>query len=199
MIIEELRNTILHSINLNKNFNLDNIAFAINIDGIFYNNIIYECDILTRTLTFKMFDNDTEYTDDNCSEVLKHIFHARTKNVSFVKIDLANTAEISLINIADAYFVIARHDDNLYGILNLVTNEYKLKKDISKETKLEKPQQKNTVKVLAIWEFEVDISDFDPKHVNIQKLAVDLTKKELQHNIDSKGIDVEDFRYTIEL
>lgn len=51
--------------------------------------------------------------------------------------------------------------------------------------------------VKASWEFDVDISDFDEKHVDIKGLAIDLTKREVEHNLSNNEFSAEDFKYEI--
>ena len=54
-----------------------------------------------------------------------------------------------------------------------------------------------TMKVQAIWEFEVDTSNFDPKHVKIEDLAVELTQRELGYLLSKNLLSIKDFEYTI--
>jgi len=54
-----------------------------------------------------------------------------------------------------------------------------------------------TMKVQAIWEFEVDTSNFDPKHVNIRKIAMELAQRELNDLLNKNELSTEDFEYTI--
>jgi len=54
-----------------------------------------------------------------------------------------------------------------------------------------------TMKVQAIWEFEVDTSNFDPKHVNIRKIAMELAGRELNDLLNKNELSTEDFEYTI--
>lgn len=51
--------------------------------------------------------------------------------------------------------------------------------------------------VKASWEFDVDISDFDEKHVDIKGLAIDLTKREIEYNLSNNEFSAEDFKYEI--
>lgn len=53
------------------------------------------------------------------------------------------------------------------------------------------------MKVKAIWEFDVDTDDFDPKHVDILGLAKDLTKQELKYMLEHGLLDAEDFDYIL--
>lgn len=54
------------------------------------------------------------------------------------------------------------------------------------------------MKVKAIWEFEVDANDFDPKFVDIKGLAEDLTKRELKHLLQNRDLQADDFDYEVE-
>lgn len=54
------------------------------------------------------------------------------------------------------------------------------------------------MKVKAIWEFETDMEDFDPKHVDIKGLAKDLTQRELDYLIKYGEIQADDFSYEVE-
>lgn len=53
------------------------------------------------------------------------------------------------------------------------------------------------MKVTATWEFEVDISDFDGKFVDIEGLAKDLTQIELESKLQNKELSSEDFDYKV--
>ena len=53
------------------------------------------------------------------------------------------------------------------------------------------------IKVQAIWEFEVDAEDFDPKFVDVEGLAIDLTKAEFEDLLEKKELSAEDFEYKI--
>ena len=55
----------------------------------------------------------------------------------------------------------------------------------------------NTMKVRAIWEFEVDIEDLDEEFVDIKGLAKDLTQREMKYLLEHKEISAEDFSYEI--
>jgi len=48
-----------------------------------------------------------------------------------------------------------------------------------------------TITVQAIFEMEVDVSDFQPGEVDIEGLAIDLTKKEIE------TLSSDDFEYKI--
>lgn len=51
--------------------------------------------------------------------------------------------------------------------------------------------------VRAVWEFEVDTSDLDPKYIDIPGLAKDLTANELKSMIDNNSLSSEDFEYSV--
>ena len=51
--------------------------------------------------------------------------------------------------------------------------------------------------VKVFWAFDVDISDFDPEFVEIEGLAIDLTKKEVQYLLDNEKISAEDLAYEV--
>ena len=53
------------------------------------------------------------------------------------------------------------------------------------------------MKVRATWEFEVDVTDFIPKYVNVPGLAVDLTREELNSCIERGDINGDDFEYSV--
>lgn len=53
------------------------------------------------------------------------------------------------------------------------------------------------MKVLVTWEFEVDVSDLDPKFVDIPGLAKDLTKQELNLLLTSGELSADDFDYAV--
>ena len=52
--------------------------------------------------------------------------------------------------------------------------------------------------VRVIWEFDADVSDIDPKMVDIIGLAKDLAKRELKYMIDNNLITEDDFEYVPE-
>lgn len=54
------------------------------------------------------------------------------------------------------------------------------------------------MKVRAIWEFEVDTDDFDPKFVNVRGLAEDLTKAEVANLLAKNELAADDFSYEVE-
>jgi hypothetical protein len=56
---------------------------------------------------------------------------------------------------------------------------------------------KDTMRVKAVWEFEVDTEDFDPKFVDIEGLAKDLTQREMEYLLEHKEISAEDFSYEV--
>ncbi len=86
-------------------------------------------------------------------------------------------------------------------------NKYKENKTVldlikkSKEKLLEEypmlKEKVTKVKVQAIWEFEVDAEDFDPKFVDIRGLAIELTQRELADLLGKKELSEEDFDYKI--
>lgn len=53
------------------------------------------------------------------------------------------------------------------------------------------------ITIQAIWEFEADITDINPNQVNTEKLAVELTQKELDYQIKHHNITANDFHYQI--
>ena len=53
------------------------------------------------------------------------------------------------------------------------------------------------MKVLVMWEFDVDVEDFDPKCIDIPGLAKDLTKQELASQIINGDLTVDDFEYSV--
>lgn len=54
-----------------------------------------------------------------------------------------------------------------------------------------------TIKVKAVWEFEVDVEDFDENFVNIEYLTKDLTKREMDSLLRSCDITADDFEYVV--
>ena len=56
----------------------------------------------------------------------------------------------------------------------------------------------NTMKVKAIWEFEVDTEDFSGEFVDVKGLAKDLTQKEMENLLQNQEIAAEDFSYKLE-
>lgn len=54
------------------------------------------------------------------------------------------------------------------------------------------------MKVRAIWEFDVDVDDFDTRSVDIKGLAEDLTKREMESLLKNKELQAEDFSYEAE-
>ena len=56
----------------------------------------------------------------------------------------------------------------------------------------------NTMKVKAIWEFEVDTEDFSEEFVDIKGLAKDLTQREMGNLLQNQEIAAEDFSYELE-
>lgn len=55
------------------------------------------------------------------------------------------------------------------------------------------------MKVKAIWEFDVDVDDFDPRYVNIKGLAELLTRRELAYLLAHRGLESDDFEYKAEV
>ena len=53
------------------------------------------------------------------------------------------------------------------------------------------------MRVRAIWEFDVDTDDLDPKCIDIPGLAKDLTKRELAYSLERSTIDADDFEYVV--
>ena len=66
---------------------------------------------------------------------------------------------------------------------------WKIKEDLS---------MKNTMKVKAIWEFEVDTEDFSEEFVDVKELAKDLTQREMENLLQNQEIEAEDFSYELE-
>ena len=56
----------------------------------------------------------------------------------------------------------------------------------------------NTMKVRAIWEFEVDIEDLDEEFVDIKGFVKDLTQREMGNLLQNQEISAEDFSYELE-
>lgn len=54
------------------------------------------------------------------------------------------------------------------------------------------------ITVKAVWEFEFDASDFDPKFVDIEGLAKDAAKTDLEDLMKNDQITADDFYYIIE-
>lgn len=51
------------------------------------------------------------------------------------------------------------------------------------------------MKTRLIWEFDVDVKDIDPKFVDLDGLAEDLTKREMQYMIDNHLLTIDNFIY----
>ena len=51
--------------------------------------------------------------------------------------------------------------------------------------------------VRAVWEFDVDVNDLNPKFIDIPGLAKDLTMRELGYLMDTGEISAADFTYEI--
>lgn len=56
---------------------------------------------------------------------------------------------------------------------------------------------KNTMKVKAIWEFEVDTEDLSEEFVDIKGLAKDLAQREMENLLQNNEISAEDFNYEL--
>ena len=56
----------------------------------------------------------------------------------------------------------------------------------------------NTMKVKAIWEFEVDTEDFSEEFVDVKGLAKDLTQREMENLLQNNKISAQDFTYEVE-
>lgn len=54
------------------------------------------------------------------------------------------------------------------------------------------------MKVKVIWEFDADVEDYDPKFVDVEGLAKDSAKREMEFMIDNNDITAEDFEYEID-
>ena len=53
------------------------------------------------------------------------------------------------------------------------------------------------MKVRVTWELEVDVSNYDPKHVDILALAHDLTQTELAHQIMYGELNLDELEYSV--
>lgn len=53
------------------------------------------------------------------------------------------------------------------------------------------------MKVRAIWEFEADVEDLDPKQIDIPRLAKDLTETELKHAIEHNLLTTDEFEFSV--
>ena len=53
------------------------------------------------------------------------------------------------------------------------------------------------MKVVVSWEFEVDVSDLDPKFIDVPGIAKELTKAELACLLKSGDMTVNDFEYAV--
>ena len=53
------------------------------------------------------------------------------------------------------------------------------------------------MKVRVVWEFEADVSDCDPKFVDIPGLATELARNELSYCLAHGGLDANDFEYMV--
>lgn len=53
------------------------------------------------------------------------------------------------------------------------------------------------MKVRAIWEFDADVEDLDPKHVDIYPLAKDLAESELKYMINNHLLTTDEFEFSV--
>lgn len=53
------------------------------------------------------------------------------------------------------------------------------------------------MKIKAIWEFDVDVSDILPEYVDVEGFAIDLAKNELNNLMCNFEISAEDFKYEV--
>lgn len=53
------------------------------------------------------------------------------------------------------------------------------------------------MKVRAIWEFDSDVEDLDPKHVDIPGLAKVLAKEELKYMIEHDLLTTDEFDFSV--
>lgn len=51
------------------------------------------------------------------------------------------------------------------------------------------------MKIKAVWEFDADVSDISPKHVDVEGLAKDFAKLELEHLLRNNELSAEDFTF----
>jgi len=58
--------------------------------------------------------------------------------------------------------------------------------------------EEESIKVKAIWEFDVDVSDMDEEFVDVKGLCVDLTKREMDYCLEHKQLCADDFAYEVE-
>ena len=54
------------------------------------------------------------------------------------------------------------------------------------------------IKVKAVWEFEVDVEDLNENFIDVESLAKDLTKREMDSLLKSCDITADDFEYVID-
>ena len=52
--------------------------------------------------------------------------------------------------------------------------------------------------VKAIWEFEADVEEFDPKCIDIVGLAKDSAKREMRILLEKNELSADDFEYVVE-
>lgn len=84
--------------------------------------------------------------------------------------------------------------ENAYRMDTTVLN---LIKESKEQLKKEYRESKEVIKVQAVWEFEADVADYDPKFVDLQGLAIDSTQRELVDLLEKKELSAEDFTYKI--
>ena len=53
------------------------------------------------------------------------------------------------------------------------------------------------MKVRVTWEFDADVEDLDPKHVDIYGLAKDLAKHELEYLLLHDSLMADDLEYSV--
>ena len=49
--------------------------------------------------------------------------------------------------------------------------------------------------IKAVWEFDVDIEDFDEEFVNVKEYAKELAQREMKYLLEHNEISEEDFNY----
>lgn len=53
------------------------------------------------------------------------------------------------------------------------------------------------MKVRVTWEFEADVEDLDPKHIDVPALAKELTRIELADSLSRGTLTAADFEYSV--
>lgn len=53
------------------------------------------------------------------------------------------------------------------------------------------------MKVRAVWEFDADVDELDPKYVDIPGLAKELTEYELKHLLEHTLLTPDDFEFSV--